>query len=74
MLNTAKISVDAEVVCAPPALYLAYVRDNLSSRFQVAGQNCYKVPKGAYTGIFPARSLEPKKNQFIENREFTQRP
>merc|ERR1719435_31028 len=55
MLNTAKISVDAEVVCAPPALYLAYVRDNLSSRFQVAGQNCYKVPKGAYTGdISPA--------------------
>lgn len=55
MLNSAKISVDAEVVCAPPALYLAYVRDNLSSRFQVAGQNCYKVPKGAYTGdISPA--------------------
>jgi len=47
--------VDAEVVCAPPALYLAYVRDNLSSRIQVAGQNCYKVPKGAFTGdISPA--------------------
>ena len=50
MLNSAKISVDAEVVCAPPALYLAYVRENLSSRIQVAGQNCYKVPKGAFTG------------------------
>merc|ERR1719187_935181 len=55
MLNTAKISVDAEVVCAPPALYLAYVRDNLSPRIQIAGQNCYKVPKGAFTGdISPA--------------------
>lgn len=55
MLNSAKISVDAEVVCAPPALYLSYVRENLSARIQVAGQNCYKVPKGAFTGdISPA--------------------
>merc|ERR1712015_275415 len=29
MLNTAAINVDAEVVCAPPALYLPYVRQHL---------------------------------------------
>ena len=50
MLNSASIDVDAEVVCAPPALYLAHVRDALTSRIHVAGQNCYKVPKGAFTG------------------------
>jgi len=55
MLNSASIDVDAEVVCAPPALYLAHVRDALTSRIHVAGQNCYKVPKGAFTGdISPA--------------------
>merc|ERR1711990_1245085 len=40
MLNTAAINVDAEVVCAPPALYLPYVRQHLTSRIDVAGQNC----------------------------------
>jgi len=55
MLNSAAIKVDAEVVCAPPALYLSHVRENLTSRIHVAGQNCYKVPKGAFTGdISPA--------------------
>merc|ERR1712168_485873 len=55
MLNSASIKADSEIVCAPPALYLSYVRENLTSRIQVAGQNCYKVPKGAFTGdISPA--------------------
>jgi len=55
MLNSASITADSEIVCAPPALYLSYVRENLTSRIHVAGQNCYKVPKGAFTGdISPA--------------------
>lgn len=40
----------AEVVVAPPAIYLSYVRQNLPDTIGVAAQNCYKVPKGAFTG------------------------
>ena len=39
-----------EVVVAPPALYVDYVRQHLNSQIGVAAQNCYKVDKGAFTG------------------------
>lgn len=39
-----------EVLVAPPALYVHYVRQNLDSKFHVAAQNCFKEPKGAFTG------------------------
>lgn len=35
---------------APPSLYLQYVIDKLPSNVTVAGQNCYKAEKGAFTG------------------------
>ena len=35
---------------APPSLYLQYVIDKLPSNVAVAGQNCYKAEKGAFTG------------------------
>ena len=39
-----------EVVVAPPSLYVAYVRERLPASIGVAGQNCYKAEKGAFTG------------------------
>lgn len=39
-----------EVVCGAPSIYLDYVRSKLDQRIGVAAQNCYKVPKGAFTG------------------------
>ena len=56
LLNAAKIDfASTEVLVAPPALYLDFVRQKLSSNFHVAAQNCYKVEKGAFTGdISPA--------------------
>lgn len=56
LLNKANINFSTtEVLVAPPALYLNYVRTNLNSNFHVAAQNCYKVEKGAFTGdISPA--------------------
>lgn len=39
-----------EVVVAPPAVYLTYVRDKLNKQIGVAAQNSYKVEKGAFTG------------------------
>lgn len=39
-----------EVVVAPPAIYMEYTRGKLDKKIRVAGQNCYKVEKGAFTG------------------------
>ena len=35
---------------APPTLYLQYVYDKVPANVLVAGQNCYKCEKGAFTG------------------------
>ena len=40
----------AEVVVAPPAVYLEYARKALNPAIGVAAQNCYKAEKGAFTG------------------------
>jgi len=56
LLNSASIDFDkTEVLVAPPAPYLSYVREKLKPNFHVAAQNCYKVEQGAFTGdISPA--------------------
>ncbi|VDQ03771.1 unnamed protein product [Trichobilharzia regenti] len=44
-----------EVLVAPPSIYLREVRARLKKNIHVAAQNCYKLPKGAFTGeISPA--------------------
>uniref|UniRef100_A0A669QU14 Triosephosphate isomerase n=1 Tax=Phasianus colchicus TaxID=9054 RepID=A0A669QU14_PHACC len=54
-LNGAKLSADTEVVCGAPSIYLDFARQKLDAKIGVAAQNCYKVPKGAFTGeISPA--------------------
>lgn len=54
-LNQSGNNPDVDVVVAPPAPYLAYVRQALNAGMHVSAQNCYKVPKGAFTGeISPA--------------------
>jgi len=39
-----------EVVVSPPAIYLDYARKQINTAIGVAGQNCYKVGSGAFTG------------------------
>ncbi|TMS34837.1 hypothetical protein L596_002348 [Steinernema carpocapsae] len=54
-LNQSGNTDNVDVVVAPPAPYLVYVKEQLKSSVEVAAQNCYKVPKGAFTGeISPA--------------------
>ncbi|KAG6457123.1 hypothetical protein O3G_MSEX010130 [Manduca sexta] len=44
-----------EVVVGVPAIYLSYVKSIIPDSIGVAAQNCWKVPKGAFTGeISPA--------------------
>lgn len=40
----------SEVVCGAPSIYLDFARSSLDPKIGVSAQNCYKVPKGAFTG------------------------
>lgn len=41
-----------QIVIGVPAIYLAHVKNIVPSNVGVAAQNCWKVPKGAFTGMF----------------------
>jgi len=58
LLNEKGINPNAEVVVAPPAIYLDYVRQKLDSHIGVAAQNCYKADKGAFTGDISAEMIK----------------
>lgn len=54
-LKKGPLDKNVEVVVAVPAVYLEYVKAKLPSGVHCAAQNCYKEPKGAFTGeISPA--------------------
>ena len=47
-----------EVVVAPPALYLLLVREHLGKSIEVAAQNVFDKPNGAFTGEISAEQLK----------------
>lgn len=49
-LNSAKLDPKTEVVVAPPSVYLLSTREKLRKDVEVAAQNVYFKPFGAYTG------------------------
>lgn len=54
-----KLNYVSEVIVGVPAIYLDYARNLLPRTIEVAAQNCYKVPKGAFTGeISPAQIID----------------
>ncbi|KAK3603469.1 hypothetical protein CHS0354_030309 [Potamilus streckersoni] len=57
-LNADCVDPNVEVVVAPPAVYLEYVRQKLNPQIGVAGQNCYKVASGAFTGDISADMIK----------------
>ncbi|KAK6439110.1 triosephosphate isomerase [Oleoguttula sp. CCFEE 5521] len=57
-LNDAKVSSDIEVVIAPPALYLLLTREHLRKGIEVAAQNLFDQPNGAFTGEISAAQLK----------------
>lgn len=61
-LNNAKLDSNSEVVIAPPFLYLLLAREHLRSGIEVAAQNVFDKPNGAFTGEI---SVEQLKNSNI---------
>ncbi|KND94700.1 Triosephosphate isomerase, partial [Tolypocladium ophioglossoides CBS 100239] len=57
-LNNAVLDANVEVVVAPPSLYLLLVRDNLRSGIEVASQNVFNKPNGAFTGEISVSQLK----------------
>ena len=47
-----------EVVIAPPALYLLLTREHLRSGIEVASQNVFDKPNGAFTGEISVAQLK----------------
>ncbi|KAL1900177.1 triosephosphate isomerase [Sporothrix stenoceras] len=56
-LNQSNLDQNVEVVVAPPSLYLLLVRDHLKPQIEVAAQNVYDQPDGAFTGEISAHQL-----------------
>lgn len=48
---------NAEVVIAPPALYLLLTREHARKGIEVAAQNVFDRPNGAFTGEISAEQL-----------------
>jgi triosephosphate isomerase len=47
-----------EVVIAPPSLYLLLTREHLRKGIEVAAQNVYDKPNGAFTGEISVQQLK----------------
>lgn len=60
-LNSAKLDPNAEVVIAPPALYLPLARELANERIGVAAQNVFDKPNGAFTGEISVEQLKDTK-------------
>jgi triosephosphate isomerase (TIM) len=58
MLNESNLDPNVEVIVAPPALYLLLARDNLRDQIEVAAQNVYDKPDGAFTGEISVSQLK----------------
>jgi triosephosphate isomerase (TIM) len=50
-------SFQTEVVIAPPSLYLLLAREHLAKGIEVAAQNVFDKPNGAFTGEISASQL-----------------
>ena len=57
-LSSAKLSSETEVVIAPPSLYLLITREHLAPGIEVAAQNVFDKPNGAFTGEISVEQLK----------------
>ncbi|KZF26607.1 Triosephosphate isomerase [Xylona heveae TC161] len=57
-LNKAQLDSSVEVVVAPPSIYLTAARETLRKGIEVAAQNVFDKPNGAYTGEISVDQLK----------------
>jgi len=57
-INSANLDPNVEVVIAPPTLYLLLAREHLRQGLEVASQNVFDKPNGAFTGEISVDQLK----------------
>ncbi|KAK4562413.1 hypothetical protein RGQ29_005051 [Quercus rubra] len=57
-LNSAKLETDVDVVVAPPFVYIDQVKNTLSDRIEISGQNSWVGKGGAFTGEISVEQLK----------------
>ncbi|KAF2087875.1 Triosephosphate isomerase [Saccharata proteae CBS 121410] len=57
-LNDAKLDPNTEIVIAPPSLYLLLTREHARKGIEVAAQNVFDKPNGAFTGEISVEQLK----------------
>jgi triosephosphate isomerase len=57
-LNKAQLDPNTEVVISPPSLYLLLTREHLREGLEVASQNVFDKPNGAFTGEISVDQLK----------------
>jgi triosephosphate isomerase len=58
LLNDSKLDPNVEVIVAPPSIFLLVARDTLKPEIEVASQNVYDKPNGAFTGEISVSQLK----------------
>jgi len=58
VLNEADLDPSAEVILAPPSLYLIPLLETVRKEIKVSAQNCYNKNSGAYTGEISPTQLK----------------
>lgn len=56
-LNDAKLEDDVDVVVSPPFVYIDQVKNSLTDRIEISGQNSWVGKGGAYTGEISVEQL-----------------
>ncbi|KAG2705922.1 hypothetical protein I3760_05G079600 [Carya illinoinensis] len=56
-LNGAKLEADVDVVVAPPFIYIDQVKNTLTARIEISGQNSWVGKGGAFTGEISVEQL-----------------
>lgn len=57
-LNSAKLESDVDVVVSPPFVYIDQVKNSLTDKIDIAGQNSWIGKGGAYTGEISIEQLK----------------
>ncbi|KAJ4716725.1 triosephosphate isomerase [Melia azedarach] len=57
-LNNAKLEADVDVVVSPPFVYIDQVKNSLTERIEISGQNSWVGKGGAFTGEISVEQLK----------------
>lgn len=57
-LNNAKLEPDVDVVVAPPFVYIDQVKNSITDRIEISGQNSWVGKGGAFTGEISVEQLK----------------